>query len=70
MSRIEVLMVTSLNEPGDIERASECGTNDFVSKPVSKRELLIRVRRLLEGGQERRAAERRPAALQCCPANV
>ena len=29
-------MVTALNELGDIERATECGTDDFVSKPVNK----------------------------------
>ena len=33
---IQVLMVTALNELGDIEQASECGTDDFVSKPVNK----------------------------------
>src|SRR5690606_1992383 len=44
---IQVLMVTALNELGDIEQASECGTDDFVSKPVNKLELLTRVRSLL-----------------------
>src|SRR5215212_9364691 len=37
---IQILMVTALNELGDIEQASECGTDDFVSKPVNKFELL------------------------------
>jgi len=44
---IQILMVTALNEPGDIEQATECGTDDFVSKPVTKFELLARVRSLL-----------------------
>jgi two-component system, OmpR family, alkaline phosphatase synthesis response regulator PhoP len=44
---IQILMVTALNELGDIEQASECGTDDFVSKPVNKFELLTRVRSLL-----------------------
>ena len=44
---IQVLMVTALNELGDIERATECGTDDFVSKPVNKIELLTRVKSLL-----------------------
>jgi len=44
---IQVLMVTALNEYGDIEQASECGTDDFVSKPVNKFELLTRVKSLL-----------------------
>ena len=41
---IQILMVTALNELGDIEQASECGTDDFVSKPVNKLELLTRVK--------------------------
>lgn len=44
---IQVLMVTALNELGDIEQANECGTDDFVSKPVNKTELLTRVKSLL-----------------------
>ena len=44
---IQVLMVTALNELGDIETATECGTDDFVSKPVNKFELVTRVKSLL-----------------------
>ena len=44
---IQILMVTALNELGDIEQANECGTDDFVSKPVNKIELLTRVKSLL-----------------------
>ena len=44
---VQVLMVTALNELGDIEQATECGTDDFVSKPVNKFELLTRVKSLL-----------------------
>jgi CheY-like chemotaxis protein len=44
---VQVLMVTALNELGDIEQANECGTDDFVSKPVNKIELLTRVKSLL-----------------------
>ncbi len=44
---IQVLMVTALNELGDIEQATECGTDDFVSKPVNKFELLTRAKSLL-----------------------
>jgi CheY-like chemotaxis protein len=44
---IQVLMVTALNELGDIEQAAECLTDDFVSKPVQKFELLLRVKSLL-----------------------
>lgn len=46
--KIMVLMVTALNEPGDIERAVNAGTNDFLSKPVNKVELLKRVENMLK----------------------
>jgi two-component system, OmpR family, alkaline phosphatase synthesis response regulator PhoP len=45
--RIMVLMVTALNELGDIERAVQAGTDDFLSKPVNKVELLKRVENML-----------------------
>lgn len=45
---VVVIMVTALHEVGDFERAVECGTNDFITKPVNKLELLTRVRSLLE----------------------
>ncbi|MEX2169050.1 MAG: response regulator [Pirellulales bacterium] len=45
---IMVLMVTALNELGDIERAVDAGTDDFLSKPVNKMELLIRVENMLK----------------------
>jgi PleD family two-component response regulator len=44
---IMVLMVTALNELGDIERAVDAGTDDFLSKPVNKLELLKRVENML-----------------------
>ena len=44
---IPVVMVTALSDVGDIERAVECGTDDFLTKPVNKLELLTRVRSLL-----------------------
>jgi CheY-like chemotaxis protein len=46
-SDIMILMVTALNELGDIERAVEAGTDDFLSKPVNKLELLKRVENML-----------------------
>ena len=45
--KILVLMVTALNERGDIERAVEAGTDDFLSKPVNKAALIKRVENML-----------------------
>lgn len=47
-SRTMILMVTALNELGDIERAVQAGTDDFLSKPVNKIELLKRVENMLK----------------------
>jgi two-component system alkaline phosphatase synthesis response regulator PhoP len=44
---IPVVMVTALNEISDVERAVECGTDDFLTKPVNKLELVTRVKSLL-----------------------
>lgn len=44
---ITVVMVTALSETGDIERAAECGTDDYLSKPVDRKELIDLVRKLL-----------------------
>jgi CheY-like chemotaxis protein len=44
---IMILMVTALNELGDIERAVQAGTDDFLSKPVNKLELTKRVENML-----------------------
>jgi two-component system cell cycle response regulator len=47
-SNIPVIMVTALNEFGDIERGIDSGTDDFLSKPVSKLELVTRVKTMLK----------------------
>jgi two-component system alkaline phosphatase synthesis response regulator PhoP len=44
---IPVLMVTALNEMGDIEKAVKAGCDDFLTKPVNQLELKTRVRSLL-----------------------
>jgi DNA-binding response OmpR family regulator len=50
-SGIVVLMVTALDQPSDIDRAVEAGTNDFLTKPINKTELLLRVRAALKARQ-------------------
>jgi DNA-binding response OmpR family regulator len=42
-----ILMVTALNEASDFERGVQAGTDDFLTKPVNKVELLCRIRSLL-----------------------
>lgn len=44
---IPVLIVTALNEQGDIEKAVKAGCDDFLTKPVNQLELKTRVRSLL-----------------------
>ena len=45
---IPIIMVTALNEFGDIERGIDSGTDDFLSKPVNKLELLTRIKTMLK----------------------
>src|SRR4029077_12181723 len=45
---IAVLMITALDQPSDIERAVDVGTDDSLTKPINKTELLLRVRALLK----------------------
>jgi len=44
---IQIIMVTALNEVGDHERAVDCGTDEFLTKPVNRIELITRVNSLL-----------------------
>jgi len=44
---IVIVMVTALNEPGDVERAAECGADDYVAKPIDRAALTELVRSLL-----------------------
>jgi CheY-like chemotaxis protein len=42
-----VVMVTALNEPSDVERAAECGTDDYITKPIERKAFVGLVRNLL-----------------------
>ena len=48
---IFVVMITALNETGDIERATECGADDYLTKPVDRQALVKLVRTLLQARQ-------------------
>lgn len=58
---IPVLMVTALNEMGDMEKAVAAGCDDFLTKPVNGLELKTRVRLLL---RMRRVTNERDRLLQ------
>jgi CheY-like chemotaxis protein len=46
-AHIPIIMVTALTELADIEKAIDSGTDDFLSKPVNKWELVTRVKTML-----------------------
>jgi two-component system alkaline phosphatase synthesis response regulator PhoP len=48
INNIPIIMITALTEFGDIERGLDSGTDDFVSKPVNKLELITRVKTMLK----------------------
>jgi two-component system alkaline phosphatase synthesis response regulator PhoP len=55
---IAVLMVTALDQAADIDRAVEAGTDDFLTKPINKTELLLRVRSMLKGQRYKNELEK------------
>ena len=61
---IVVLMVTALDQRADIDRAVDAGTADFLTKPVNKAELLIRVRAALKARAEKDPLEQTLAYIE------
>jgi DNA-binding response OmpR family regulator len=55
---VGVLMITALDQPSDIDRAVDAGTDDFLTKPINKNDLLLRVRALLRSQNNRREPDR------------
>lgn len=53
-----VLMITALDQQSDIERAVEVGTDEFLTKPINKAELLLRVRALLKSRHYKKDLDR------------
>src|SRR5262249_4258039 len=53
---IPIIMVTALSEVSDMERGAESGTDDFVTKPVNRQDLLDRAMRLLRERHRKKAA--------------
>ncbi|AMV23071.1 Response regulator PleD [Gemmata sp. SH-PL17] len=49
---VSVLMVTALDQANDVETAVDAGTDDFITKPISGRELVLRVNAMLASRNE------------------
>ena len=47
----DIVMVTALNETSDVERAAECGADDYLSKPIDRTALIELVTALLQSRQ-------------------
>jgi CheY-like chemotaxis protein len=61
---IAIMMITALDRQSDIERAVEAGTHEFLSKPITKNDLLHRVRSLLEARKHRSELDRTLAYIE------
>ncbi len=59
-----VLMITALDQPSDVDRALDAGTDDFLTKPINKTELLRRVRAMLESCRQPRDLDRALAYIE------
>lgn len=55
---IAIIMITALDQPSDMDRAVEAGTDDFISKPINKTDLLLRVSALLRSREKKSELER------------
>ena len=49
---IIIIMITALDQHHDIDRAVEAGTDDFLTKPINKAELLLRIKAALASRQQ------------------
>ena len=54
---LPVLMITALDQPSDIDRAVEAGTDDFLTKPINQTELIRRVRALIASRKQSNPVE-------------
>jgi len=61
---IVVLMVTALDQNSDIDRAVEAGTDDFLTKPINKAELLVRLKAALKSRQQKQPLDQTLAYIE------
>jgi len=67
---IMVLMVTALDQPSDIDRAVDAKTDDFLTKPINKTELLIRVKAALKSREHKNQLDRALAYMDGVQGNI
>jgi two-component system, OmpR family, alkaline phosphatase synthesis response regulator PhoP len=67
---IMVLMVTALDQPSDIDRAVDAKTDDFLTKPINKTELLIRVKAALKSREHKNQLDRALAYINGVQGNI
>lgn len=60
---VGILMVTALDQPTDVEAGVAAGTDDFITKPINKTELLLRVQALLDSCRQPSEVDRALAYL-------
>lgn len=58
-SEIGIIMVTALDQPADIDRAVASGTDDMITKPVNRHDLIARVQALLASRAARNGSAER-----------
>lgn len=61
---VAIIMVTALDQTSDIDRGIEAGAHDFLSKPINKTELLLRVRSILHTRHIEKELERALAYIE------
>ena len=59
-----ILMLTARSRPEDVLKGFEAGTDDFLTKPINKTELLLRVRSILKSRQNKRELDRALAYIE------
>ena len=68
--QLPVLMITALDQPSDIDRAVEAGTDDFLTKPINQTELIRRVRALIASRKQGNAVEQTLTYMQAVDRGV
>jgi len=48
ISTTGVIMITALDQPADVDRAVDAGTDDFLTKPINQSDLLLRIEALMK----------------------